>query len=83
MKCHSSTINRIKRTKGQMDGIIKMMESDAGCMDLVTQLKSVRANIDKTIGLLTTENLVQTIEAEFDVKLDNIDDAIDLIVKGK
>ena len=66
-----------------MDGVVKMMESDTACVDLLTQLKSIRANIDRTIGLLTTENLIKTIEDELDVKIENIDEAINLIVKGK
>ena len=83
MICDQKLKNRLKRTQGQMKGIIQMMDNDTACMDIVTQLKAVRASIDKTIGLLTTQNLIQTIEDSLNIKLENINDAVDLIVKGK
>ena len=82
MKCDQTIINRIKRTQGQMQGVIQMMESETTCFDIVTQLKAIRSSIDKAIGLLTTHNLIQTIERTHAVKLDQLDEAIDLIVKG-
>ncbi|MGE4378673.1 MAG: metal-sensing transcriptional repressor [Candidatus Izemoplasmatales bacterium] len=82
MKCDSSLKNRIKRAQGQMSGILKMMDNDLTCVDILTQLKAVRASIDKAIGILTTSNLIQLIEESNDVKLHNIDDAINLVIKG-
>jgi len=82
MLCDRTLINRIKRAQGQMQGIIQMMENDKTCVDILTQLKAVRSSIDKAIGVLTTTNLIQTIEQENDIKLDGLSDAINLIVKG-
>jgi hypothetical protein len=72
----------MKRLHGQMNGILKMMEKQDSCQDLVTQLKAIRVNLDKTISIVTTENLQQ-------IMLDNpenkkaIQDAMDLIVKSR
>jgi DNA-binding FrmR family transcriptional regulator len=82
MKCDVSLKNRIKRTQGQMQGVLQMMEDDCLCIDIVTQLKAIRSSIDKAIGILTTSNLIDIIEKNNDVKLVNINEAIDLIVKG-
>ena len=82
MNCDIGLINRIKRAQGQMTGILNMMEKSDSCEDILTQLKAVRASIDKAIGILTTSNLVQLIEKENQIKLDNIEKAIDLIIKG-
>ena len=82
MKCDVSLTNRIKRAKGQMQGVLNMMDSEATCMDILTQLKAVRSSIDKAIGILTTNNLIQLIEENNSIKIDNVDDAIKLIVKG-
>jgi DNA-binding FrmR family transcriptional regulator len=82
MKCDVSLKNRIKRTQGQMQGVLQMMDSDCSCVDIVTQLKAIRSSIDKAIGILTTSNLIDIIEKNNDVKLVNINEAIDLIVKG-
>ncbi|MFW5794940.1 MAG: metal-sensing transcriptional repressor [Bacillota bacterium] len=83
MKCDKSLQNRMKRVQGQMKGVLSMMENDTACMDILTQLKAIRSSIDKTIGILTTNNLLETIEKKFNVELNDINDAIDLIVKGK
>ena len=83
MICDSNIKNRIKRAHGQMQGVMNMMENDMACMDIVNQLKAIRSSIDKAIGLLTTQNLIQTIEGNLNIKLDNIGDAVELIVKGK
>ncbi len=59
-----------------------MMENDSTCFDILTQLKAVRASVDKAIGILTTTNLIQLIEETNDIKLNNIDAAIDMVIKG-
>ena len=82
MMCDSTLKNRIKRAQGQMSGVLNMMENDSTCMDILTQLKAIRSSIDKAIGILTTSNLIQLIEESNDVKLRNIDDAINLVIKG-
>ena len=82
MKCDDQIKNRIKRTQGQMKGVLQMMENEEACLDIVTQLKAIRSSIDKAIGLITANNLVQTIEKKHLIELDEIDDAINLIVKG-
>ncbi len=82
MKCNTELLHRMKRLHGQMNGILNMMEKQDSCQDLVTQLKAIRVNLDKTISLVTTENLQQ-------IMLDNpenkkaIRDAMDLIVKSR
>ena len=83
MKCDDALKNRLKRAHGQMQGVINMMDSDIACMDLLTQLKAIRSSVDKTIGILTTQNLIQTIERKFNVKIEDINEAVDLVVKGK
>ncbi len=83
MKCDKALINRLKRSQGQMNGVVTMMENDTACVNILIQLKAIRSSIDKTIALVTTQNLIQTIEADLDIKLDNIHEAVNLIVKGK
>jgi len=82
VKCDVSLKNRIKRAQGQMQGVLSMMDAEASCMDLLTQLKAIRSSIDTAIGILTTSNLIQTIQETNDIELINIEDAINLVVKG-
>ena len=82
MSCNKVFINRIKRAEGQIKGVLRMLENDESCEDLVTQLKAIRATIDKTITLLTTNNLVNAIENKYNITLDELEDEIKLITKG-
>ena len=82
MKCDVNIKNRLRRAQGQMQGVLSMMETENACVDLVTQLKAIRSSIDTIIGILTTNNLIQMIELNNDIKIDNMDAAIELVVKG-
>lgn len=43
-------LNKLKTARGQMDGIVKMLEDDRYCVDISTQILSV-------IGLLKKANI--------------------------
>jgi DNA-binding FrmR family transcriptional regulator len=40
-------ITRLKRARGQIDGIIAMIEDDRTCVDVVTQLAAVSKALDR------------------------------------
>jgi DNA-binding FrmR family transcriptional regulator len=40
-------ITRLKRARGQIDGIINMIEDDRPCADVVTQLAAVSKALDR------------------------------------
>ena len=40
-------ITRLKRARGQIDGVIKMIEDDRPCVDAVTQLAAVSKALDR------------------------------------
>jgi DNA-binding FrmR family transcriptional regulator len=40
-------INRMKRARGQLDGVIAMMEEGRPCADVVTQLAAVSKALDR------------------------------------
>lgn len=82
MKCDNDLVHRVRRLEGQMTGIRKMMETSNACQDLVVQLKAVRANIDKTISILTTKNLQQVMEVNPQDQ-EAFQEALDLIVKSR
>ena len=84
MKCDRKTMNRLKRAQGQMNGILKMMEDERSCEDIVTQLRATRSSNDKIIALITTENLMQTIESVQPLeRKDSIDAALKLLIDSK
>lgn len=82
MKCNDQIKNRIKRTYGQMNGVIKMVDTNESCEAIITQLKAIKASIEKTIGLVTASNLIQSIESKHLIDLKDMSEEISLIVKG-
>ncbi len=86
MKYDQLTVNRIKRLEGQMRGILKMMEEDKDCRDVITQLTAVRSAIDKSIGLIVSENLVNSVIKGSDTEAEKqklIQEAVKLLVKSQ
>jgi DNA-binding FrmR family transcriptional regulator len=84
MTCDPKLANRLKRSEGQIRGILKMMADGKECGEVVTQLLAVRSSIDKVIGLVVAENIKQCLTDE---KIDIIDEelgkALEMIVKTR
>jgi DNA-binding FrmR family transcriptional regulator len=78
--------NRVKRIEGQLRGILKMMEEDKECKDVITQLSAARTAIDRTIGVIVSSNLVNCVQ-EANEKGENMEDlvkeAVNLLVKSR
>jgi DNA-binding FrmR family transcriptional regulator len=72
----------MNRLHGQMKGVLSMMENQENCQDLVVQLKAIRANLDKTISLITTDNLQQIMLDDPKDKI-AIQEAMNLIIKSR
>ena len=83
MKCSPEIQNRLKRAQGQMAGVLKMMEDERSCNDVVTQLSAIRSSIDKTIAIMTTENLMNNIEDRYGIEIDDVDEAVRLLLRSK
>ncbi len=62
---------RIKRAKGQLEGIEKMIENDRGCLDTVQQIAAVRAALAK-IGVALLKEEVTACSMEEAEDLDKI-----------
>lgn len=78
--------NRLKRAEGQMRGVLRMMEEGKECKDVVTQLTAIRSSIDRTIGLIVAENLVECVTKNQENGMDEkeaLREAVNLIVKSR
>ena len=77
-------LNRLKRAEGQLRGIQKMIEDEQECIDIVTQLTAVRSSINRTMGLVISNQITKALQ---DPNLDlaqqeeKLQQALDLIVK--
>ncbi|KOY80490.1 cytoplasmic protein [Lysinibacillus macroides] len=69
-----------------MRGILRMIEEGQNCKDVITQLSAVRSAVDRTIGVIVSENLLDCVaNAEGDTNKMNaaIQEAMDLVVKSR
>ncbi|MFF2878310.1 metal-sensitive transcriptional regulator [Gottfriedia sp. NPDC057991] len=86
MKYDDPIKNRIKRIEGQIRGILKMMEEDKDCKDVITQLSAVKSALDRTIGVIVSSNLVDCVrnanENGQDAE-DLVKEAVNLLVKSR
>lgn len=78
--------NRIKRIEGQLRGILKMMEENKDCREVITQLSASRTAIDRTIGVVVSSNLVDSVRKAEENGEDTeklVQDAVNLLVKSR
>ena len=61
MKYDKQVQNRLKRIEGQLKGVLRMVEENDDCRDVVTQLSAVRSAVDRAIGVIVSENLEQCV----------------------
>lgn len=57
-KTHKNILLRLKRIEGQIRGIQRMMEEEADCMDILTQVSAVKAAINQ-VGIIVFEKHAQ------------------------
>jgi len=63
--------NRIKRARGQLDGVVRMLEEGRSCEDVVTQLAAVSKALDRAGFAVIAAGLRQCVAAddsELDIK---------------
>lgn len=86
MKYDESMKRRLTRAEGQIRGILKMMEEEKSCRDVVSQLSAVRSAIDKTMALVVAVNLEQCIldeQASGGNTNKVVQEAVELLVKSR
>ncbi|WEG12124.1 metal-sensitive transcriptional regulator [Pullulanibacillus sp. KACC 23026] len=78
--------NRMRRIEGQVKGIIRMMEEEKDCKDLVTQMAAVRSALDRAIGVIVSSNLEACVREQVE-KGESTDElikeAVNLLVKSR
>lgn len=81
-----SVKKRLKRIEGQVRGVLRMMEQEEGCKDVVSQLSAIRSAVDKAIAYIVAVNLEHCILEEGKAGKDTsklVKEAVELLVKSK
>lgn len=84
---HADTIkNRLKRVEGQVRGVLRMMEEEKECKELITQLTAIRSAVDKSIAVIVANNLEQCMLENQANGIDSkklVEEAVQLLVKSR
>jgi DNA-binding FrmR family transcriptional regulator len=86
MEYNDQIKNRVKRMEGQLRGILKMMEENKDCKEVITQLSAVRSAVDRTVGVVVSSNLVECVlnaEKKGEQADEFIKEAVNLLVKSR
>jgi DNA-binding FrmR family transcriptional regulator len=86
MKYDDDMKKRLRRVEGQVRGILRMMEEDKDCRDVVTQLSAIRSAVDKTMALVVAVNLERCLLEEQEAGRDTgnlVKEAVELLVKSR
>jgi DNA-binding FrmR family transcriptional regulator len=78
--------NRLKRVEGQVRGVLKMMDEEKSCRDVVGQLSAIRTAVDKAMAHIVAVNLEQCIVEEQAKGKDTsklVEEAVSLLVKSR
>jgi len=54
---HDDPLQRLKTTEGHLRGVIRMLEEDAYCIDVIRQIQAIEAALNKVSGLILEQHL--------------------------
>ena len=77
MADRDKTMRLLKTARGQIEGIMKMVEEDRYCIDISTQLMATQS----LIGGFVQQALAQGTQAERDAKLAEIEAIVEKLAK--
>ncbi len=84
-KEYKSLVNRLSRIEGQIRGIRTMVENDAYCTDILTQVSAVSAALNAFNRALLTEHIktcvANDIRAGKDETIDELTDTLKKLMK--
>lgn len=89
MTTHSpKTINRLKRIEGQVRGIIKMLEDERYCIDILTQMQAIKSAVARAESEILKDHAEGCVNAAIksgneDEQREKVAELIDLFDKLK
>ncbi|AYE99273.1 transcriptional regulator (plasmid) [Mycobacterium paragordonae] len=60
----SAALNRLKTVRGHLEGIIRMLESDAYCVDVMKQISAVQSSLERANRVMLHNHLETCFSAE-------------------
>ncbi len=76
---HQNALERLKRIEGQVKGIIRMVEDDKYCIDIINQISAVKGALNK-VALIILQNHVESCVTEA-VKNEDSEEKIEELIE--
>jgi len=74
---------RLKRSAGQLDGVLRRMDEGRPCDDVLVQLSAVKSSIDKAMKLVIARNINNCVDNMTSADVQNLEHSLDLLLKTK
>ncbi len=82
---YKALVNRLNRIEGQVRGIKKMLDNDAYCTDILTQVSAIQAALNSFNKVLLSNHIhtcvAQNIKNGNDLVIDELVEALQKIMK--
>jgi len=75
--------SRLKRSRGQLDAVLRMMDEGKPCDDVLMQLSAVKSSIDKAMKLVLAQNIRRNTNCKDAEQLEELQKSLDLMLKTK
>ncbi len=80
--------NRLRRIEGQVRGVIRMMDEQKECKEIISQMSAIRTALDRAMAYIVGTNLEQCIRKELEKGKDGdtdqlVQEALELLVKSR
>ncbi len=88
MEYQEDVRNRLRRIEGQVRGVIRMMDEQKECKEIISQMSAIRTALDRAMAYIVGTNLEQCIRKELAKGKDGdtdkmVQEALQLLVKSR
>ncbi|KRN95353.1 metal-sensing transcriptional repressor [Companilactobacillus kimchiensis] len=75
--------SRLKRSRGQLDAVLRMMDEGKPCDEVLMQLSAVKSSVDKAMKLVIAQNIRSKSNCKDEQQLAELQKSLDLMLKTK
>lgn len=75
--------SRLKRSRGQLDAVLRMMDEEQPCDQVLMQLSAVKSSVDKAMKLVIAQNIRKNTNCKDEAQLAELQKSLDLMLKTK
>ncbi|WP_334332007.1 MULTISPECIES: metal-sensing transcriptional repressor [unclassified Companilactobacillus] len=75
--------SRLKRSRGQLDAVLRMMDEGKPCNEVLMQLSAVKSSVDKAMKLVIAQNIRKNSNCTSEKQLAELQESLDLMLKTK